>query len=159
LENNVVKFKEAAEIVSVFKNLDQLVYFTSFDDETSKIANLVIPIRTFVETNGTYINATSLLQKAQQAFEPENENIPPLALSLAQIAYFANRSHKRYHDSSEIYNEWKNEYNEIKDFHFSSIPSMGIQLSFPKIADEPFKNKKVDFNLFVIKDFITVSKG
>lgn len=159
LENNVVKFKEAAEIVSVFKNLDQLVYFTSFDDENSKIANLVIPIRTFVETNGTYINATSLLQKAQQAFEPENENIPPLALSLAQIAYFANRSHKRYHDSSEIYNEWKNEYNEIKDFHFSSIPSMGIQLSFPKIADEPFKNKKVDFNLFVIKDFITVSKG
>ncbi|GIX40457.1 MAG: NADH dehydrogenase [Leptospiraceae bacterium] len=159
IENDIAKFNESKEIINKFKQLQQIIYFTPFSDETSKIANLIIPIRTFAETNGTYINATSILQKAMQAFEPENQDVPPVSLALTQIAYYVNKHSKRYHDPSEIFNELKNEYEELKDFTFSTIPSMGIHLKFPKIADEPFKNKKVDFNVFMLKDYICVSKG
>lgn len=158
LENNFAKFNEAKELVDALKMLEKTVYFTSFQDETAKQVSLIIPIRTFAETNGTYINATSLLQKAEQAFEPENQDIVSLPLALAQIVYYLNKTQKRYSDPSEIFNEYKNQFPELKDYSFSNIPSMGIQLSLPKIADEPFKNKKVDFNVFMWNDYVSVTR-
>jgi NADH-quinone oxidoreductase subunit G len=158
LENNLAKFNEAKELMDSLKMLEKIVYFTSFQDETAKNVSIIIPIRTFAETNGTYINATSLLQKAEQAFEPENPDIVSLPLALAQIVYYLNKNQKRYSDPSEIFNEYKNQFQELKDYMFSNIPSMGIQLSLPKIADEPFKNKKVDFNVFMLNDYVSVTR-
>jgi NADH dehydrogenase/NADH:ubiquinone oxidoreductase subunit G len=158
LENNLAKFKEAKELMDALKMLEKTVYFTSFQDETAKNVSIIIPIRTFAETNGTYINATSLLQKAEQAFEPENPDIVSLPLVLAQIVYYLNKTQKRYSDPSEIFNEYKNQFQELKDYMFSNIPAIGIQLSLPKIADEPFKNKKVDFNVFMLNDYVSVTR-
>jgi NADH-quinone oxidoreductase subunit G len=158
LENNLAKFNEAKELMDALKMLEKTVYFTSFQDETTKNVSIIIPIRTFAETNGTYINATSLLQKAEQAFEPENPDIVSLPLALAQIVYYLNKTQKRYSDPSEIFNEYKNQFQELKDYMFSNIPAMGIQLSLPKIADEPFKNKKVDFNVFMLNDYVSVTR-
>jgi NADH-quinone oxidoreductase subunit G len=158
LENNLAKFSEAKELMDSLKMLEETVYFTSFQDETTKNVSIIIPIRTSAETNGTYINATSLLQKAEQAFEPENQDIVSLPLALAQIVYYFNKTQKRYSDPSEIFNEYKNQYQELKDYIFSNIPTMGIQLSLAKIADEPFKNKKVDFNVFMLNDYVSVTR-
>ncbi len=157
LENDVFSKNKNAEFLNLLKKLDKIIYFTSFFDETVKNSSLVIPIRTYIEMNGTYINATSLLQKSEQAFEPENQDVLSLPILLNQIAIYLNKNQKRYYDSADIYNEFKNEYEELKNYLFTDISEYGIQLSLPKIAEEPFKNKKVDFNVFMLSDKTTIS--
>ncbi len=159
LESDLYKFKNdptTKSLIDKIQNLSVALYFTSYRDETSKHANYVIPIRNYVETNGTFINATSILQRAEQAYEPENQDVGSLSILLNQIAFYLNRTQKRYFDPSEIYNDFRLEHEELKEYTFNSIPEYGVQLKFPKIAEEPFKNKKVDFNVFMLskKHFI-----
>lgn len=154
LEANLFKFSNDSLTKNLTEKINSMplkVYFTSYKDETSKEMNFVIPIRNYIETRGTYINATSILQKADQAFEPEEQEILSLSIVLSQILYFVNLNSKLYSDPSEIYNEFKDEYEELKNYSFNEIPEFGISLKFPKIGDEPFKNKKVDFNVFLIQ--------
>ncbi|MFN3604909.1 MAG: 2Fe-2S iron-sulfur cluster-binding protein [Leptonema sp. (in: bacteria)] len=161
LEADLLKFTEDKIIQSLIEKMHSAsvtLYFSSFIDATSKTVDFVIPIRNYAETNGTYINATSLLQKAEQAFESEDQEIAPLPILLSQIAFYTNRLDKKYFDPSEIYNEFKNEYEELKDYPFTQIPDMGILLNIPKLAEEPFKNKKVDFNVFMLSKQIKVNK-
>lgn len=155
LESDLFKFFNDSFTKNLIEKINSMplkVYFTSYRDQTSKEMNFVIPVRNYIETKGTYINATSLLQKADLAFEPEEQEIPSLSIVLSQILYFVNLNSKIYSDPSEIYNEFKEEYEELKHYSFNEIPEFGIPLKFPKIGDEPFKNKKVDFNVFLIKD-------
>lgn len=155
LESDLFKFFNDSFTKNLIEKINSMplkVYFTSYRDQTSKEMNFVIPVRNYIETKGTYINATSLLQKADLAFEPEEQEIPSLSIVLSQILYFVNLNSKIYSDPSEIYNEFKEEYEELKNYSFNEIPEFGIPLKFPKIGDEPFKNKKVDFNVFLIKD-------
>ncbi|MCS7205413.1 MAG: 2Fe-2S iron-sulfur cluster-binding protein [Leptospiraceae bacterium] len=140
------------ELIEKIQALPYKIYFTSFQDETSKHMDLVIPVRSHAEIEGTYINATSLLQKSEASIEPENSFISSSAVLLSQIAYLAGRIPRIFSSNSEIYNEFKNEYEELKQYSFSNIPDFGIKLSLPKIANEPFQGVKVDFNIFMIPE-------
>ncbi len=151
LQVSLSKYGEISkQLLSNLNTVSVKIYYTSYKEDFSN-ADIVIPIRTHIEENGTYINATSLLQKAEQAFEPENQDIPSLSIMLSQIAIFYDLQNQRYTDPKEIYNEYKNQHNELNSYSFTKIPYTGIQLNLPKIADDPFKNKKVDFNIFMEK--------
>lgn len=154
VENNIFKYleKQNEKLSELLKTVPYKVYFTSFHDETAKISDMVIPVRTYIETEGTYINATSLLQKAEQAFEPENSDVPGMALVLSHMAYYAGKADKVYKNVEEIYDDFRRSRDELKDYSFSRIPGTGIRLELPEIADKPFKNIKVDFNIFMFKE-------
>ncbi len=123
------------------------IYLTAYRDETVARVDYVVPVRTYAETNGTFINATSLLQKACQALVPEHPDIDAACIALYTIATGARKHQRRYSDASEMYDKLRSHYDELRSFQFNQIPEYGIALNMPKRADEPFKGIHVDFNV------------
>jgi len=131
------------------KQAANLIVLSDKITETAKAANVAFPVRNFVETNGSYINATSLLQAARRAYEPENgDKILPAALLVGEIANLLGFTDQRFEDPSAVFNSISKEYGELGGVKFRKIPGRGIQLSLPPIGPLPFEGVKVDFNIF-----------
>ena len=60
--------------LSAMKNAEFVVNFASFDSETQReYADVLLPLATFVETAGTFVNANGLKQSFKMSVEPKGE--------------------------------------------------------------------------------------
>ena len=148
VESDLLGSSDKAKFEGIRKAAN-LIVLAQKADETAKAASIALPIRNFVETNGSYVNATSLLQAARQAYEPENgDRVLPPALLVGEMANVLGFDGFRFQDPVFLFDWMAKETPELNGYRFSTIPDTGIQLSLAPIGPAPFQNMKVDFNVF-----------
>lgn len=86
LNNDVVgKARAAGMDVTAFERLSMLISISTRLDETSRMAHIVMPLATYVETDGTFVNFANRVQKFQRAIQSKGEARPGLEL-LAELS-------------------------------------------------------------------------
>jgi len=67
-------FTQSEQAISAMKKASFVVNLTAFDSEIQReYANVLLPIATFAETAGTFVNATGLKQSFKMAVEPKGD--------------------------------------------------------------------------------------
>ncbi|MCB1173827.1 MAG: (2Fe-2S)-binding protein [Leptospiraceae bacterium] len=148
VENNLAIQSEWKSALTKVKNL---IVLSSTADETAEMASICLPVRNYAETDGSFVNATSLLQRALAAIEPENSKLPAPAGLLTVLASFAGREVNPDVNIGNQFAAWSAAVAELQTVQWHDIPPEGLQLSLAPIADAPFKNKKIDFNTIPCK--------
>jgi len=65
---------QGEQALTAMKSADFVVNFTAFDSETQRdYADVLLPIATFVETAGTFVNANGLKQSFKMTVEPQGD--------------------------------------------------------------------------------------
>jgi NADH-quinone oxidoreductase subunit G len=156
VESDLLGSSDRAKFEGIRK-AENLVVLTQKATETAKAASVALPVRNFVETNGSYVNATSLLQAARQAYEPENgDRILPPAILVSEMATVLGFDGFRFKDPVFLFDWIAKECDELSGYRFSTIPDSGIQLSLPPIGPPPFQNRKVDYNVVPDKQGVKI---
>lgn len=58
-----------------FKSIPQMIVFSPFQNDTTEIADFVIPIKSWLECDGSFTNAEGLTQEFSSVYESENMGI------------------------------------------------------------------------------------
>ena len=125
----------------------QVIVLSVHNTQTARSAFAAIPTRSFIERSGTFVNATSRLQRFRRAFEPENPEVLESALWLCRLAKELKAEGFDYEDSPSIFNAMAKETALLNGLTFNSIPSAGKVLDLPPLSPEPFKNVKAQPNV------------
>ncbi|MBW7857136.1 MAG: (2Fe-2S)-binding protein [Leptonema sp. (in: Bacteria)] len=148
IESDLLGGLDKAKFTGIEK-AKSLIVLAHKNTETAKVADVALPVRSFIETNGTYINATSLLQSALKAYEPNNGDLILAASNMVgEIATLLGFENFRYEDPTAFFDLLKTNYDEIRDFKFKKLPEVGVQLKLKPIGPAPFQDMQVDFNIF-----------
>ncbi len=124
-----------------------LVVLSAHKTKTVEQASLVFPARPFTEKSGTFVNATSRLQRFRQAIEPENPDIVESSLGLCRLAKVLMVEGFEFEDTPSIFNAMAKEVEVLKGLTFHSIPPTGKVLDLNPIAPEPFQGVKAQPNV------------
>ncbi len=131
----------------IYGKVKALVVLSVHKTKTVEQAGMVFPARTFIEKNGTFVNATSRLQRSRQAFEPENPDIVEASLWFCRLAKALKVEGFDFEDTPSIFNAMAKEVEQLKGLTFNSIPSTGKVLDLPLVAGEPFQGIKAQPNV------------
>jgi NADH-quinone oxidoreductase subunit G len=131
----------------VYGKVKALVVLSVHKTKTAELASCLFPVRTFIEKNGTFVNATSRLQRFRQAFEPENPNRVEGSMWVSRLAKALKLEGFGFADPTEVFNAMAKEVPALKGLTFNAIPSQGVVLDLPPVAPEPFKNVKAQPNV------------
>jgi predicted molibdopterin-dependent oxidoreductase YjgC len=108
---------------------------------------MVFPLRTFIEKNGTFVNATSRLQRFRQAIEPESRDVIEASLWITRLAKALKVAGFEYEDTPSVFNAMAQEVEALKGMTFNSIPSGGVVLPLAPAGPEPFVGIKAQPNV------------
>ena len=61
-----------AEIDYDYKSISKIITFVPCSNSTSDISTIVVPIKSWLETDGSYVNAMGLSQSFENVVESEN---------------------------------------------------------------------------------------
>jgi NADH dehydrogenase/NADH:ubiquinone oxidoreductase subunit G len=99
---------------------------------------MLFPVRTFIEKNGTFVNATSRLQRFRQAIEPESQDVIEASLWISRLAKALKLDGFDFPDTPSVFNAMAKEVAALQGMTFNSIPSTGVVLPLEPVAPEPF---------------------
>ncbi|MBC7362756.1 MAG: molybdopterin-dependent oxidoreductase [Candidatus Aminicenantes bacterium] len=68
--------EEIIRNVKKIKELDLVVYFGAYENAFARLANVIFPLTTYVESDGTYTNCERRVQLSQKKVEPPAESRP-----------------------------------------------------------------------------------
>jgi NADH-quinone oxidoreductase subunit G len=131
----------------VFGKVKSLIVLSVHKTKTAEQASMLFPVRTFIEKNGTFINATSRLQRFRQAIEPESQDVIEASLWISRLAKALKVEGLDFADSTSVFNAMAKEIPSLKGLTFNSIPSTGVVLDLPPVAPEPFVGVKSQPNV------------
>lgn len=117
--------------------LAHLVVFASNWDDTARRAEIVIPMASHVEQDGTFVNHTGRLQRVNQVIEPiagRKRTVEAAAFTAAALGASKNW---RIHGWRDAFFELKKRATELKDLTPDSVGALGIQLGADAAADSP----------------------
>ncbi len=137
---------EDARTLAALGKAATLAVFSSQKNGIASSARIAIPVRNFAETNGTFVNATSLLQAARLAYEP-HESIPAPALALAGLGRLLGKPGFDFAGPEDVFAQVAVAVPALAGLRFTSIPAAGVELDLPPLGPPPFENKKIDFNV------------
>lgn len=152
LDDNIAADPAIAQVLS---KLEFMVVMCSFEDETSKLADCVLPTSTFAEKNGTFTNfqgrvqrirpsvatldqdraldgfAMSRLDKFGSSFDRWAKGVRrdsrPIWKIIAAIAVLMGVRYK-YNSAEDVFNEIANVVPAFKGLSYKSIGNMGMML-------------------------------
>jgi formate dehydrogenase alpha subunit len=75
-ENPVLSFPNSRLITEILTSLDFLVVQDMFLTETARLANVVLPVASFAEKDGTFTNFEGRVNRVRKAIEPIGESLP-----------------------------------------------------------------------------------
>jgi NADH-quinone oxidoreductase subunit G len=139
--------QDEARAKKVYGKVKHLIVLSVHRTKTVEMASMVFPLRTFIEKNGTFVNATSRLQKFKQAIEPENPDVIEASLWICRLAKALKVEGFDFEDTPSVFNAMAKEITLLKGLTFGAIPSTGKVLDLPAVAAEPFQGIKAQPNV------------
>jgi len=105
---------------------DYVIYQGSNENETSGLANLVLPAATYAEVNGTFTNFEGRVQRIHAGIEPLGDSLPAwrVICKLAQTAGFD----YGYESAAEVFVELAQTVTEFEGLSYEKIGSEGMKL-------------------------------
>jgi NADH-quinone oxidoreductase subunit G len=131
----------------VYGKVKALIVLSVHQTKVGERGSMLFPMRPFTEKNGTFVNATSRLQRFKQAIEPENPDVIEASLWICRLAKALKVEGFDFHDTPSIFNAMAKEVEQLKGLTFSSIPSTGKVLDLKPVAAEPFQGVKAQPNV------------
>ncbi len=139
--------QDEARARRVYGKVKALIVLSVHQTKVVEQGSMVFPMRPFTEKNGTFVNATSRLQRFKQAIEPENPDVIEASLWICRLAMALKVEGFDFHDTSSIFNAMAKEVEQLKGLTFSSIPPTGKILDLKPVAAEPFQGVKAQPNV------------
>jgi len=81
-ENPVLSFPNSRRIIEILTSLDFLVVQEMFLTETARLANVVLPVASFAEKEGTFTNFEGRVNRVRKAIKPIGESLPDWEITL-----------------------------------------------------------------------------
>lgn len=131
----------------VFGKVKALVVLSVHKTKTVEAGSMAFPVRTFIEKNGTFVNATSRLQRFRQAIEPENPDVVEASLWMVRLAKALGVAGFDYEDTPAVFNAMAKEVEALQGLTFNKIPATGKVLDLKPLAAEPFQGVKAQPNV------------
>ena len=131
----------------VYGKVNALIMLSVHQTKVAEHGSMLFPVRPFTEKNGTFVNATSRLQKFKQAIEPENPDVVEASLWICRLAKALKVEGFEFQDTPSIFNAMAKEIPLLNGLTFSSIPTNGKVLDLPPVAAEPFQGIKSQPNV------------
>lgn len=131
----------------IYGKVKNLVVLSVHKTKTAEAGSIVFPARPFTEKNGTFVNATSRLQRFRQAIEPENPDVVGASLWICRLAKALGVEGFDFADTPSIFNAMAKEVEALKGLTFNSIPSTGKVLDLKPIGPEPFQGLRSQPNV------------
>ncbi|HJT24459.1 MAG TPA: 2Fe-2S iron-sulfur cluster-binding protein [bacterium] len=131
----------------VYAKVKAVIVLSVHKTKMAEQGSMVFPVRPFSEKSGTFVNATSRLQKFKQAIEPGNPDILEASLWICRLAKALGIAGFDYEDTPAIFNAMAKEVEALKGLTFRSIPSTGKVLELKPLAPEPFQGIKAQPNV------------
>jgi NADH-quinone oxidoreductase subunit G len=131
----------------VYGKVKALIVLSVHKTKLSEQGSMLFPMRPFTEKNGTFVSATSRLQRFRQAFEPENPDIIEASLWICRLAKALKMEGFDFHETPSIFNAMAKEMHQLQGLTFNGIPSTGKVLDLPPDGPEPFQGVKAQPNV------------
>jgi NADH-quinone oxidoreductase subunit G len=131
----------------VYGKVKALIVLSVHKTKVAEQGSMVFPVRPFTEKNGTFVNATSRLQRFKQSVEPGNPDILEASLWMCRLAKALGVAGFDYEDTPAIFNAMAKEVEVLKGLTYRSIPSTGKVLDLKPLAAEPFQGIKAQPNV------------
>jgi len=103
----------------------RVIYLGSNENETSALADLVLPIATYAETDGTFTNFEGRVQRVNQAVEPLGDSVPAW-LMISRLAQSLGHDY-HYSSAEEVFAELAQRVVEFQDLSYEKIGDRGAK--------------------------------
>ena len=139
LENDLYRTAEEKEIDDLISGFKQVIVLDHLNNRTTAKANVLIPVGTFAEADGTLVNNEGRAQCFFQVFVPENENISESWRWLHELNQL--RQGKTGFDPVSPNMLISDLVNEMPQFAGAEkvIPSSGLRIHDQKVPREPHR--------------------
>jgi NADH-quinone oxidoreductase subunit G len=139
--------QDEARAKRLFGKVKALIVLSVHKTKTVDQAGMAFPVKPFTEKNGTFVNATSRLQRFRQAYESDNGDLVEGSLWLCRLAQTLKMEGFDFEDTPAIFNTMAREVDALKGLKFSSLAPTGQILDLPPLSPEPFKGLKAQPNV------------
>jgi len=132
-EHDLVRSLGPSEAERFLSRFETVIYQGSNDNETSDLADLVLPRAAYAETEGTFTNFEGRVQKINRAVEPLGDSLPTwLVISrLAQSLGYG----FGYESAEEVFTELARRVVEFQDLDYLTIGNHGAKITdAPKVS-------------------------
>ncbi len=146
MENDLIELGGDRYQVALAKIPHVLLLSTHATAGTGMVPDLV-PVRTHLEKDGTFLSAEGRLQRFRRAVDPENPDAPESSLFIAAFARKMGLEGFGFEDNPAVFNTMAKELPALKGLTFSGIPKNGVRLPGEYPAPPPFRNLRIDPNV------------
>jgi NADH-quinone oxidoreductase subunit G len=132
-EHDLVRSLGVSEAEGFLSRFETVIYHGSNDNETSALADLVLPRAVYAETEGTFTNFEGRVQKINRAVEPLGDSLPTW-LVISQLAQSLGYGFG-YESPEEVFTELARRVVEFQDLDYSTIGNHGAKFATtPKVS-------------------------
>jgi NADH-quinone oxidoreductase subunit G len=134
-EHDLVTALGEARAAAFLQQFSTVIYLGSNENETSALADLVLPTASYAETDGTFTNFEGRVQRINRAVEPLGDSIPAwlLVSMLAQSLGYG----YHYDSAEEVFEELAHHVVEFQDLSYEKIGKSGVKATdVPKVSVE-----------------------
>jgi predicted molibdopterin-dependent oxidoreductase YjgC len=124
---DLVNMLGAAKAEKLICQFDFVIYQGSNENETSQMADLILPAATFAEVDGTFTNFEGLVQRIRPAVEPLGESLPVWRI-LTRLATAVGIDYS-YDSAEEVFQELAQTVVEFESLTYEKIGHQGSTLS------------------------------
>ncbi len=114
---------------SFLSRFEFVIYQGSNENETSLLADLVLPSATYAEVEGTFTNFEGRVQRICRAMEPMGDSLPTWQI-VASLAGTLGQAYP-YVGSEEVFTELADRVAEFENLSYAKISDRGIRIGEP----------------------------
>ena len=124
-EQDLVKKLGEKDAKSFLSRFEYVIYQGTNENETSQLADLVLPSATYAEVEGTFTNFEGRVQKINRAVAPWGDSLPSWQI-VAQLAKMHGKT-CHYDCSEDVFAELADRVPEFENLSYASIGNQGIR--------------------------------
>ena len=139
LKNDLYSKDDRKAVDDFFQNFKNVIVLDSFENQTTKKADIVIPVGTFAESDGTIVNNEGRAQRYYQVFVPGTPDVKESWRWLFEIANVSGK--KEFYKFNSFYDFTKAVADSAPIFkEINTItPPPGFRIAGQKIPREPHR--------------------
>lgn len=129
-EQDFVKKLGEEKAKAILDRFEYVIYLGSNENETSRLADLVLSSATYAEVEGTFTNFEGRVQKINRAVEPLGDSLPTWQI----VAKLAETHGQAFHYgcSEDVFAELSNRVSEFENLSYTKIGDRGAKINEPE---------------------------